>query len=86
MIEMIGYIAGILTTISFIPQALLTIKTQNTKSISLMMYMIFSAGILLWLIYGIVINSMPIIAANMITLPLTLIILFIKIKNLKNDQ
>ena len=86
MIEMIGYIAGILTTISFIPQALLTIKTQNTKSISLMMYMIFSTGILLWLIYGIVINSMPIIAANIITLPLTLIILIIKIKNLKNDQ
>ena len=86
MIEMIGYIAGILTTISFIPQALLTIKTQNTKSISLMMYMIFSAGILLWLIYGIVINSMPIIAANIVTLPLTLIILFIKIRNLKNDQ
>jgi MtN3 and saliva related transmembrane protein len=86
MIEIIGYIAGILTTISFIPQALLTIKTQNTKSISLMMYVIFSNGILLWLIYGIVINSMPIIAANIITLPLTLIILFIKIKNLKNDQ
>lgn len=86
MIEMIGYIAGILTTISFIPQALLTIKTQNTKSISLMMYMIFSTGILLWLIYGIVINSMPIIAANIITLPLTLIILFIKIKNIKSDQ
>ena len=86
MIEMIGYIAGILTTISFIPQALLTIKTQNTKSISLMMYIIFSTGILLWLIYGIVINSMPIIAANIITLPLTLIILIIKIKNLKNDQ
>ena len=86
MIEMIGYIAGILTTISFIPQALLTIKTQNTKSISLMMYIIFSTGILLWLIYGIVINSMPIIAANIITLPLTLIILFIKIKNIKSDQ
>lgn len=86
MIEMIGYIAGILTTISFIPQAILTIKTQNTKSISLMMYMIFSTGILLWLIYGIVINSMPIIAANIITLPLTLIILFIKIKNIKSDQ
>ncbi|MAZ80709.1 MAG: hypothetical protein CMP18_02870 [Rickettsiales bacterium] len=86
MIEMIGYIAGILTTISFIPQAILTIKTQNTKSISLMMYIIFSTGILLWLIYGIVINSMPIIAANIITLPLTLIILFIKIKNIKSDQ
>lgn len=86
MIEIIGYIAGILTTISFIPQALLTIKTQNTKSISLMMYVIFSNGILLWLIYGIVINSMPIIAANIVTLPLTLIILFIKIRNLKNDQ
>ncbi len=85
MIEMIGYIAGILTAISFIPQAILTIKTQNTKSISLMMYIIFSTGILLWLIYGIVINSMPIIAANIITLP-NPDNSFIKIKNIKSDQ
>ncbi len=75
LITLIGFTAAILTTIAFIPQALKTIKTKNTKDLSLPMYLILTTGILFWLIYGILINDFPIIAANSITLFFALIIL-----------
>ncbi|MDX1950211.1 MAG: SemiSWEET transporter [Rickettsiales bacterium] len=81
MTEIIGMIAGVLTTMSFIPQVIKVLKTNDTKSISLMMYSIFSTGVALWLAYGILIESPSIIISNSITLPLTIIILFKKIKN-----
>ncbi len=86
MIEIIGLIAGTLTTISFIPQVIKILKSNDTKSISLLMYSIFSTGVLLWLIYGLMVNSISIIISNSITLPLTLVILYKKIINSKNSQ
>jgi MtN3 and saliva related transmembrane protein len=80
--EIIGIFAGIFTTICFIPQSIAVIKSENTKSISVLMYSLFSMGVLLWLIYGIYINSLPIVIANSITLPLSLIILFKKLQNI----
>ena len=80
--EYIGFIAAFLTTASFLPQAYQTIKTQNTKSISLLMYILFSLGVLCWLIYGIYLDNNPMIYANIITLFLASIILGIKIKNM----
>lgn len=79
--SMIGFLAAICTTISFIPQVMKTVNTGQTKDISLSMYVIFTAGILFWLIYGILIVDIPIIAANTITLGLTGTVLFLKIKN-----
>ncbi len=79
--DMIGYAAALLTTISFLPQAIMTIKTRDTESLSLGMYSSFTLGVLLWLIYGININDTAIIYANSITLVLASIILFFKIYN-----
>ncbi len=86
MSELIGYFAASLTTISFLPQVIQIVKTNDTKSISLGMYCIFVLGVSLWLAFGIMISSLPIILANAITLILTLTILILKIKNLKNEN
>ncbi|MCX7099859.1 MAG: SemiSWEET transporter [Methylococcales bacterium] len=79
--EMIGYLAATLTTASFLPQAILTIRTKDTESLSLSMYSLFTLGVLCWLIYGIYIDDKAIIFANAITLVLAATILFCKIYN-----
>ncbi|MCP5158626.1 MAG: SemiSWEET transporter [Gammaproteobacteria bacterium] len=76
----IGLIAASCTTISFLPQVIKVIKEKKTRDISLSMYAIFSLGILLWLIYGIMIRDIPIILANSITFSLSFIILILKIR------
>jgi MtN3 and saliva related transmembrane protein len=79
--KMIGYLAAILTTASFLPQAILTIKTRDTESLSLSMYSLFTLGVLCWLVYGIYISDKAIIFANAITLVLAASILSFKIYN-----
>ena len=80
LITFTGFIAAGLTTASFLPQAIKTIKTKNTGSISLSMYTLFALGTLLWLLFGIFSNNMPITIANAITLVFAIIILFYKLK------
>ena len=77
----IGLLAATGTTTAFIPQVMQIIKTHDTKGISLVMYIVFTIGIMLWLVYGILLNDIPIILANIVTLILALSILFLKIKN-----
>ena len=79
--EMIGYLAAILTTASFLPQAILTIKTKDTESLSLSMYSMFTLGVFFWLIYGVYISDKAIIFANAITFLLATSILAFKIYN-----
>ena len=79
--EMIGYLAATLTTASFLPQAILTIRTRDTESLSLSMYSLFTLGVLCWLIYGVYISNKAIIFANAITLVLAASILSFKIYN-----
>ena len=79
MNEFIGYFAAFCTTIAFIPQAYKVWKTKSTKDISLSMFIIFTTGVLSWLIYGITIANFPIILANSITLTLSVFILVYKI-------
>ena len=79
-VEILGFVAAFLTTASFIPQAVKVIKTKHTHDLSLYMYSMFFVGVGLWLVYGIIINSIPIILANFITLIFSGIILFMKIK------
>ncbi|MEI8207828.1 MAG: SemiSWEET transporter [Methylococcales bacterium] len=86
MTEAIGYVAATLTTVSFLPQAILTIKTRDTSSLSLSMYSIFTLGVLCWLIYGLYIADTAIIAANAITSVLAGIILAYKIYNLVTNK
>ena len=79
--EIIGYIAATLTTSSFLPQAIMTIKTRDTESLSLGMYIAFTLGVLLWLIYGLFVADKAIIFANAITFVLSASILSFKVYN-----
>jgi MtN3 and saliva related transmembrane protein len=79
-ITVLGVVAGILTTISFLPQVIKAWKTKQTKDISLGMYSIFVSGVALWLIYGFAINDLPVILANAVTLVLAGFVLIMKIK------
>jgi len=79
--SVIGLLAAVLTSTSFLPQALKTIRTKDTSSISLYMYILFTLGTLMWFIYGIVTNNFPVWIANGFTLILASIILFFKIQN-----
>jgi len=76
----IGFLAGALTTVAFLPQVIKTLKLKETKDLSLWMYLILCTGVFLWLVYGLLIKDLPIIAANSISLILASIILFYKIK------
>ena len=77
---LIGYIAGTLTTISFLPQVIRTWKMRETKDFSLAMLLLFATGILLWTVYGIWTESLPVILANVITFLLIIVLLAMKIK------
>jgi MtN3 and saliva related transmembrane protein len=76
----LGYLAGIFTTIAFVPQLAKVWKSRSTHDISLAMFVIFCAGIGLWLIYGLLIDSPPIILANAVTLIIAFAILIFKIR------
>jgi len=76
----IGFLAATLTTISFLPQVIKVWQTKSTQDISLGMFLIFSSGLLCWLIYGILKQDWAIFLANFITLILASIILFFKLK------
>lgn len=78
--SILGYFAGALTTISFIPQVIKIWKTKSTKDISLITFIAFCLGVFLWMLYGIILHSLPVIIANLIGLLLGLIILILKIK------
>jgi len=78
--EVIGIVAGVLTSISFIPQIVKIRKTKSTKDLSWGMFGVFSFGILLWLIYGLIINQFPVILANIVTLTFCGIIIYYKFK------
>jgi len=78
--DIIGFLAGAFTTIALVPQAVKAWKTKHTKDVSFGWILILTIGVFLWLWYGILINSPPIIAANGLTLILSLIILILKMK------
>ncbi len=76
----VGLAAAFCTTVSFVPQALKIIRTKNTKSISLSMYILFVLGVTLWFIYGIAVNDLPVMIANGVTLIFAGSILYFKLK------
>jgi MtN3 and saliva related transmembrane protein len=79
-ITLIGSVAAICTTVSFVPQVIKIYRTKETRDLSLLMYAVFSLGVFLWLCYGILINSLPIMIANLVTLTFSLFILIMKVK------
>jgi MtN3 and saliva related transmembrane protein len=78
--ETIGYLAAMLTTCSFVPQAWQTFRTRDVSGISLGMYSVFACGVALWLLYGLLLGAWPIVVANGITLALALSILVMKLR------
>jgi MtN3 and saliva related transmembrane protein len=78
-VTIIGFLAATITTVAFLPQTIKTLKTKQTKDISLSMYIILAIGILLWFAYGIYKNDWPIILANGITFIFILPVIFLKI-------
>lgn len=82
MIELIGYAAAFLTTASFVPQAIKTLKTQDTAGISFWMYLMFVAGVTFWMIYGFLLDNLIIAIDNAITVILAGAVLWVKAKNI----
>ena len=78
--SIIGYFAGAITTIAFVPQLIKIWKTKSTKDISLITFVAFCLGVFLWMIYGIILHSKPVIIANSIGFVLGIIIIILKIK------
>jgi MtN3 and saliva related transmembrane protein len=78
--EIIGYIAAVLTTIAYLPQTLKTIRSRKTKDISLNMYLLMFTGVSGWLVYGIHLDSLPMIFANSLTLTLVITIIVLKLR------
>jgi MtN3 and saliva related transmembrane protein len=79
--ESIGSAAAVLTTASFLPQALHVLRARDTRAISLMMYALFTAGVTLWGLYGLMTIQWPIILANALTLVLAVLILTLKVRD-----
>ena len=79
-IDAIGSIAAVLTTASFVPQAWHSFKTRDVSGISLGMYSVFTLGVALWLLYGVLLQSWPLMIANSITLALAAAILVMKLR------
>lgn len=78
--DWIGYIAATLTTLSFVPQAVKTIGSKDTRGVSLSMYAVFTVGVAFWLGYGIVLGSWPMILSNIVTFALAATILGLKLR------
>jgi MtN3 and saliva related transmembrane protein len=79
-VTIIGFTAATLTTIAFFPQVIKVWKTRETKDLSLVMFIILCTGVFLWIMYGILIKSLPVLIANISVFIMTLIILILKMK------
>lgn len=81
MLDLIGLAAGVLTTVAFVPQVLKVWRTRSARDLSLAMYLVFTTGVALWLLYGILIDSRPLVVANAVTFVLALFILVMKLRH-----
>jgi MtN3 and saliva related transmembrane protein len=79
-VSTLGFVAGILTTIAFVPQLVKARKSRSTKDLSLPMFLMLTTGVLFWLLYGVAIRSLPVITANGVTLVLAAWILVLKLR------
>ena len=76
----IGALAALLTTVAFVPQVVRVIRTRDTHAISLFMYLLFSLGVALWCVYGLLLGLWPVVVANVITLALALVVLVLTLR------
>ena len=80
VIDVLGFLAGTLTTLSFVPQVLKAWRTRSTGDLSLAMLVTFTGGVAVWLIYGVAIASVPVILTNAVTLCLCMLLLALKFR------
>jgi MtN3 and saliva related transmembrane protein len=85
-VEFLGTVAGILTTVAFIPQVVKIWRSGTAEDISLLTFSLYSAGLLLWLLYGIALRSLPLMAANGVTFLLTLSVLALKLRHMRASR
>jgi len=83
LIRLLGYTAAVLTTLSFFPQALKTLRSGDTSGISLRMYLLFTSGISLWALYGLLNRDGPVLVANLVTLVPAGVVLERKLRELR---
>ena len=81
MIETIGFLAGTLTTLAFVPQTIKSWRTRSVNDLSLAMLIAFNSGIVLWMVYGVLIGSTPILVANTATIVQSLTLLALKLRS-----
>ena len=81
LVELVGFTAASLTTFAFVPQVVRTIRTRDTAAISLWTYLLFCAGVALWLAYGVLRADLPVILANVVTLAFAGTVLVLKLRN-----
>lgn len=79
-VQILGLVAGSLTTAAFLPQVIKTWKTKSAKDLSLGMFSLFCLGVALWLVYGFIVRDIPVIAANLVTLMLASTLLVFKMR------
>jgi MtN3 and saliva related transmembrane protein len=84
--EIVGYSAATLTTLAFVPQVLQALRTRDLRDISLSMYAAFCSGITLWLVYGLLMQAWPVVIANVFTLGLAGVVLYLKVRQLLADR
>ena len=77
--DVVGYAAGFLATAAFVPQVVKTFRERSARDISLGMYVLFCGGVALWLLYGVLIGSWPVIISNFVTLVLSGAVLVLKL-------
>lgn len=84
--EIFGFLAAFTTTIAFLPQTLKTIKNRNTQGISFIMYLVFTIGVFMWIVYALYIGDLAILLANLFTFIFSTIILFVKFYNVRKKH
>ncbi len=85
VIDLLGLAAGSLTTVSFVPQVLKIWRSKSGNDVSYGMFLLFSAGVSLWLAYGLMLRATPIVVANAVTLVLALVVIFLKFRYRRRD-
>ncbi|MDA8850895.1 SemiSWEET transporter [Flavobacteriaceae bacterium] len=85
LVEVVGLVGATFTTLAFVPQVVKIWKNRSSNGVSLSMYVCMLVGIIIWLAYGILINSIAVITANILSGILQVVIIFLTLKNRKND-
>lgn len=79
-VTILGLVAGVLTTLSFLPQVIKAWKSRSTRDISLGMFAMFCTGVFLWIVYGFLVGDLPVVVANTVTFLLAVTILALKLR------